>query len=58
VKTLSNEIERYPKFEIESLGKPPVGHKRHRRTKAEVAAAKAAKEERKTAHAKLASNLG
>ncbi|MET4322581.1 DUF6538 domain-containing protein [Bradyrhizobium sp. RT5a] len=51
VKTLSNEIERYPKFEIESLGKPPVAHKRHRRSNAEVAAAKVAKEERKTARA-------
>jgi hypothetical protein len=54
VKPMSNEIERYPRFEIEALGKPPVAHKRHRRTKAEVTAAKVAKDERKAARAKLA----
>jgi integrase len=49
VKTMSNEIERYPRFAIEALAKPPAPHKRCRRTNADVAAAKAAKETRKAA---------
>ena len=51
IKTMSAEIEKYPRFKIVALTKPPAPHKRHRRTDAEVAAAKAAKEKRKAARA-------
>jgi hypothetical protein len=46
-KTMSAEIEKYPRFKVATLGKPPAPHKRHRRTNTEVAASKAAKEKRK-----------
>jgi integrase len=51
IKTMSAEIEKYPRFKVAALSKPPAPHKRHRRTNAEVAAAKAAKEKRKAARA-------
>jgi hypothetical protein len=54
VKTLSAEIERYPRFEIAALHKPRLPHRRHRRTNAEVAAAKAAKENSKVTNRVLA----
>ena len=47
IKTMSAEIERYPRFKIAALDKSPAPHRRHRRTNAEVAAAKAAREKRK-----------
>jgi integrase len=50
IKTMSAEIEKYPRFKVAALSKP-APHKRQRRTNAEVAAAKAAKEKRKTARA-------
>jgi len=43
---MSAEIEKYPRFKVATLGKPPAPHKRHRRTNSEVAASKAAKEKR------------
>jgi hypothetical protein len=49
IKTMSAEIERYPRFKIAALDKSPAPHRRHRRTNAEVAAAKAAREKRKVA---------
>jgi integrase len=51
IKTMSAEIERYPRFKITALDKPAAPHRRHRRTNAEVAAAKVAKEKRKVARA-------
>jgi integrase len=51
IRTISAEIERYPHFSIAALEKPPASQKRHRRTGAEVAAAKAAKQDRKAARA-------
>jgi hypothetical protein len=54
IKTMSAEIEKYPRFEIAALRKHPTAHKRHRRTVAEVAAAKAAQEKRKAARANRA----
>ena len=51
VRTMSAAIEKYPRFKIAALGRPPAPHKRHRRTDAEVASAKAAKEKRKAARA-------
>jgi hypothetical protein len=47
----SAEIEKYPRFKIAALGRPPAPHKRQRRTDAEVASARAAKEARKAARA-------
>jgi hypothetical protein len=47
IKTMSAEIEKYPRFRIAALTTPPAPHKRHRRSDAEVASAKAAKEARK-----------
>lgn len=52
IRTMSAEVEKYPRFKIAALRKPPAAHKRHRRTDAEVAAAKTAKEKRKAARAK------
>jgi site-specific recombinase XerD len=49
VKTMAAEIEKYPRFDIPALKSVPAPHKRHRRTNAEVAKAKAAKERRKVA---------
>ncbi|GAA0005879.1 hypothetical protein BRDID11002_58830 [Bradyrhizobium diazoefficiens] len=40
IKTMSAEIERYPRFKIAALDKPAAPHKRNRRTNAEVARAK------------------
>lgn len=51
IRKMSAEIEKYPRFKIAALVKPPAPHKRHRRSKAEVAAAKAATETRKAARA-------
>lgn len=47
IRTMSAEIEKYPRFRIAALTKPPAPHKRHRRSNAEVASARAAKEARK-----------
>jgi site-specific recombinase XerD len=49
VQTLSAEIEKYPRFEIDALNGPPVPFKRRRRTDFDVALAKEAKEKRKAA---------
>jgi hypothetical protein len=49
IKTMSAEIEKYPRFRIAAPITAP--HKRHRRTIVEVAAATAAKEARKAARA-------
>jgi len=51
IKTMSAQIEKYPRFNIAPLSKKPAPHKRHRRTNAEVAKAKAAKERRKATRA-------
>jgi integrase len=51
IKTMSAEIERYPRFRVAALSRAPAPHERHRRTNTEVAAAKAAKEKRKEAQA-------
>lgn len=51
VQTMSAEIEKYPRYDIPALNLPPVPHKRRRRTDFDVAAGKAAKEERKAARA-------
>lgn len=37
IKTISAEIEKYPRIKIAALRQPPAPHKRHRRTNAEVA---------------------
>jgi hypothetical protein len=47
IKTMSAEIEKYPRFQIAVLGQPAAPHKRHRRTNAEVNTANTAKEKRK-----------
>jgi len=57
IKTMSAEIERYPHFKIAALRKRPAPHKRHRRTNAEVALAKAAKEARMAARATRAPDV-
>ena len=49
IKTMSAEIEKYPRFQIAALRQSPAPHERHRRTNAEVAAANTAKEKRKAA---------
>lgn len=41
INTMAAEIEKYPRFRIIALKKQPAPHKRHRRTAAEVSAAKA-----------------
>jgi hypothetical protein len=46
---MAAEIEKYPRYDIAALNYPPVPHKRRRRTKFEVAVAKAAKQKRKAA---------
>ena len=51
IETMSAEVEKYPRFEIATLGKPQAPHKRYRRTNAEVAAAKVTREKRKAARA-------
>jgi hypothetical protein len=56
IKTMSAEIEKYPRFKVAALSQPPAPHKRHRHTCAEVAAAKAAKEKRKATRATRAAN--
>jgi hypothetical protein len=58
IKTMAAEIEKYPRFKIAALGKPSAPHKRHRRPNAEVAAAKAAKEDRKAARGSRAVPAG
>jgi hypothetical protein len=40
IRTMSAEIERYPRFKIAALKESPGPHKRRRRTDPEVAAAK------------------
>jgi site-specific recombinase XerD len=47
IKTMSAEIEKYPRFQIAVLRKSAAPHKRHRRISAEVDAANTAKEKRK-----------
>ncbi len=49
IRTMSAEIERYPRFKIADLKESPAPHKRRRRTDAKVAEEKAAKEKRKAA---------
>ncbi|WMT76319.1 DUF6538 domain-containing protein [Bradyrhizobium sp. Ash2021] len=49
IRTMSAEIEKYPRFRIAALDKSPAPHKRHRRTNAEVVASKAVREKRKVA---------
>jgi hypothetical protein len=49
IKTMSAEIEKYPRFQTAALRQSPAPHKRHRRTNAEVAAANTAKEKREAA---------
>jgi hypothetical protein len=49
IRTMSAEIERYPRFSVAALDEPKAPHKRHRRTDAKVAEEKAAKEKRKAA---------
>jgi hypothetical protein len=51
VKTMSANIEKYPRYRIAALRLAPPPHKCHRRTDAEVASATAAKEARKAARA-------
>jgi integrase len=51
IETMAAEIEKYPRFEIDALNRPPVPHKRRRRTDFDVELAKAAKERRKAARA-------
>jgi hypothetical protein len=58
IKTMSAAIEKYPRFKIPALNRPPAPHKRHRRTDAEVAAVKVAKEKRKAARAARAPDSG
>lgn len=48
---MSKEIEKYPRYELPAFDRPPVPHKRRRRTNFDVAIAKAAKEKRKAARA-------
>ncbi|MCK1667965.1 DUF6538 domain-containing protein [Bradyrhizobium sp. 153] len=49
IKTMSANIEKYPRYKIAALDLPAGPHKRHRRDPAEVAAARVAKERRKAA---------
>jgi len=49
IETMAAEIEKYTRYDIAALNYPPVPHKRRRRTKFEVAVAKAAKQKRKAA---------
>lgn len=51
VRTLSKNIEKYPRYNIAALNKPPAPHKRTRRTKAQIAIDEAAKQARKAARA-------
>jgi len=53
IRTMSAEIEKYPRFKIAALATPLALHKRHRRSNAEVAAAKTATETRKAARGVL-----
>ncbi len=48
---LAAEMAKFPRFDVPALNDPPAPHKRVRRTNDAVAAAKAAKEARKTAKA-------
>lgn len=57
IKTMSAEIERYPRFEIEALNSPAAGQKRNRRTKAELAKVSAAKQARKNSRAARATEI-
>ena len=51
IRTMSAEIEKYPRFKIAALKVDPVPHKRVRRTTAELATAAEAKTSRKNARA-------
>jgi hypothetical protein len=51
VETMANEIEKYPRYQIEALSRPQVPHKRVRRTRAQIAADAAAKAARKAGRA-------
>jgi hypothetical protein len=46
---MSVEIEKYTRFKITALKKPPAPHRRRRRSNSEIAAAKLAKAKRKAA---------
>jgi integrase len=48
VKTLSQAIEKYPRYEIAALTQPPAPHKRVRRTPAQIAVDKEAREARRS----------
>ena len=54
IKTMSAEIEKYPRFKIAALTMKPTPHKRRRRTALQLAEADKAKVARKTARAKRA----
>jgi site-specific recombinase XerD len=58
IKTMSANIEKYPCYKIPALGETPSPHRRHRRTDAEIAVAKVAKEKRKAARATRAADTG
>jgi len=49
IRTMSAEIEKYPRFRIAALDKSPAPLKRHRRTNAEVAASKAVRKSARVA---------
>lgn len=51
VRTLSKNIEKYPRYRIAALNQPATPHKRARRTRAQIAIDNAAKEARKAARA-------
>jgi hypothetical protein len=55
---MSANIEKYPRYKIAALDNPATPHRRHRRTEAQVAAAKLASEERKAARATRAADAG
>jgi hypothetical protein len=44
-KTLAQEIAKYPRFKIAALTRPPVPHKRIRRTRTQIAADQEAREQ-------------
>jgi hypothetical protein len=56
VETMTNEIEKYPRYKVAALSCPPMRQKRVRRTRAQIAADEAAKAARKAARARRAAN--
>lgn len=51
VRTLAKNVEKYPRYNIAALKRPPAPHKRIRRTRAKIAADNAAKAAMKAARA-------